>query len=48
MDIKNGKVKQISQPAEEYFYKAYNISYWTMQRADTVKWLNSQFGSGVE
>jgi ABC-type sugar transport system substrate-binding protein len=48
MDIKNGKVKQISQPAEEYFYKAYNISYWTMPRADTVKWLNSQFGSSVE
>ena len=48
MDIKNSKVKQVSQPAQEYFYKAYNISYWTMPRADAVKWLNGQFGSNVQ
>ncbi|MGA2975167.1 MAG: substrate-binding domain-containing protein [Spirochaetia bacterium] len=48
MDIKNGKVKQISQPAQEFFYKAYNISYWTMPRADAVKWLNTQFGTNVQ
>jgi len=48
MDIANGKVKPTSQPAEEYFYKAYNVSFWTMPRADAVTWLNSQFGTNVE
>jgi ABC-type sugar transport system substrate-binding protein len=45
MDVKNGKVKPTSQPAVEKFYKTYNISYWTMPRANAVKWLNSQFGT---
>jgi ABC-type sugar transport system substrate-binding protein len=48
MDVKNGKVAMTSQPAKEFFYKAYNISYWTMQRADAVKWLNAQFGTSVK
>ena len=48
MDIANGKVAPTSQPAEEYFYKAYNVSFWTMPRADAVKWLNEQFGTNVE
>ncbi len=48
MDIKNGKVEMISQPAEEFFYKAYNISFWTMERADAVTWLNTQFGTNVQ
>jgi ABC-type sugar transport system substrate-binding protein len=48
MDIKNGKVKMTSQPAQEFFYKAYNISFWTMKRADAVKWLNTQFGTNVQ
>ncbi len=48
MDVKNGKVKTTSQPAKEFFYKAYNISYWTMPRAEAVKWLNDQFGTNVE
>ena len=48
MDIKNGKVKPTSQPAEEKFYKTYNISYWTMPRADAVKWLNTQFGTNLK
>ncbi|MCJ7735511.1 MAG: substrate-binding domain-containing protein, partial [Anaerolineales bacterium] len=30
MDIASGKVAPTSQPAEEFFYKAYNVSYWTM------------------
>ena len=47
MDIKNGKVKPTSQPAQEFFYKAYNISYWTMPKADAVKWLNTQFGTNL-
>lgn len=47
-DIKNGKVKQTSNPAQEFFYKAYTISYWTMPRADSVKWLNTQFGTKLK
>ena len=30
MDVAAGKVAMTSQPAEEFFYKAYNISFWTM------------------
>ena len=45
MDVKTGKVAPTSQPAEEFFYKAYNISYWTMPEADAVTWLNTQFGT---
>ena len=48
MDVKSGKVAPTSQPAEEFFYKAYNISYWTMPREDAVDWLNTQFGTNVE
>lgn len=48
MDVKAGKVKPTSQPAEEFFYKAYNISFWTMPRADAVQWLNTQFGTNVQ
>jgi hypothetical protein len=47
-DIKSGKVAKTSQPAKEFFYKAYAISYWTMPRATTVKWLNTQFGTSVK
>ncbi len=48
MDIKNGKVEMTSQPAEEFFYKTYNVSYWTMPREDAVQWLNTQFGTNVQ
>jgi len=48
MDIKNGKVKPTSQPAVEKFYKAYDISYWSLPRPDAVKWLNAQFGTNVQ
>ncbi|MCX7037614.1 MAG: substrate-binding domain-containing protein [Spirochaetes bacterium] len=47
MDVKNGKVKPTSQPAVEKFYKTYNVSFWTMSRADAVKWLNTQFGTNL-
>ncbi|MBI5950376.1 MAG: substrate-binding domain-containing protein [Chloroflexi bacterium] len=47
MDVKAGKVKPTSQPAEEFFYKAYTISFWTMPGADAAKWLNDQFGTNV-
>ena len=48
MDIANGKVAPTSQPAEEYFYKAYNMSFWTMTQADAATWLNTQFGTNVK
>ncbi len=48
MDVLNGKVKPTSQPAQEFFYKAYNISFWTMPRADAVNWLNTEFGTNLE
>ena len=47
-DIKNKKTAQVSQPAKEFFYKAYTISYWTMPRADSVNWLNAQFGTKLK
>ena len=47
-DIKNKETAQVSQPAKEFFYKAYTISYWTMPRADSVKWLNAQFGTKLK
>jgi hypothetical protein len=47
MDIKAGKVKPTAQPAVEKFYKTYNVSFWTMKRADAVKWLNDQFGTNL-
>jgi ABC-type sugar transport system substrate-binding protein len=48
MDVAAGKTPMTSQPAKEFFYKAYNISYWTMPRADAVKWLNTQFGANAQ
>ena len=48
MDIASGKTALTSQPAEEFFYKAYNVSFWTMPQADAVTWLNSQFGTNIE
>jgi len=47
-DVASGKVAPTSQPAQEFFYKAYNVSFWTMPRADAVTWLNSQFGTNVK
>lgn len=47
-DIRNGKLAQIDQQAGEIFAKAYNISYWTMTRSESVEWLNSQFGTNVK
>jgi len=48
MDVANGKTSMTSQPAKEFFYKAFNISFWTMKRADAVKWLNREFGTNVQ
>jgi ABC-type sugar transport system substrate-binding protein len=48
MDVKNGLVDQVSQPAKEFFFKAYTISAYTMPRAEAVKWMNSQFGTKLK
>lgn len=48
MDVAAGKEPMTSQPANEHFYKAYNISYWTMPRPDAVEWMNAQFGTNIE
>lgn len=47
-DVKNKKVAQVNQPAKEFFYKAYTISYWTMPRAEAAKWIKTQFGENVK
>ena len=44
MDVINGDVAATSSPAEEFFYKAYTISYWSMVEADAQVWLKDQFG----
>ena len=46
--VKAGKVKPTTQPAEEFFYKAYNVSFWTMPEAEAVEWLNTQFGTNLQ
>ena len=40
MDVSRGKVAPTAEPAKERFYKAYNVSYWTMPEADAATWLN--------
>ncbi|MCG3207647.1 MAG: hypothetical protein FOGNACKC_01247 [Anaerolineae bacterium] len=47
MDVVNGKEPMTAQPANEHFYKAYNISYWSMPQAEAVNWLNTQFGTNI-
>ena len=44
MDVANGKVEKTSDPAEEFFYKAYTISYWDMEADAAEAWLDEQFG----
>ena len=48
MDVAAGKIPMTSHPATEEFYKAYNISCWTMPQADAAKWLNTQFGTNLQ
>jgi len=45
MDVINGKTAKTSSTAEEFFYKAYTVSYWTMPKADAKTWLTAQFGN---
>lgn len=44
MDVINGDVAASSDPAKEFFYKAYTISYWSMAKDDAKDWLTAQFG----
>jgi hypothetical protein len=44
MDVVNGEVAKKSDPAKEFFYKAYTISYWTMEKDKAKDWLKAQFG----
>jgi ABC-type sugar transport system substrate-binding protein len=44
MDVVNGDVAASTSPAEEFFYKAYTVSFWTMPQADAEAWLAAQFG----
>jgi hypothetical protein len=48
MDVASGKIPMTSQPAAEEFYKAYDISGWSMPQADAVKWLNTEFGTNLK
>lgn len=45
MDVFDGKVAMTSDPAEEFFYKAYTISYWDMDKDEAQAWLDAQFGN---
>ncbi|PSL17824.1 ABC-type sugar transport system substrate-binding protein [Shimia abyssi] len=44
MDVLDGKVAAKSDTAEEFFYKAYTVSYWSMPQSDAEQWLKDQFG----
>jgi hypothetical protein len=48
MDIASGKTAQVSDPAEEFFYEAFNINYWDWPQAEAAAWLNDQFGTNIE
>ena len=44
MDVVHGKVATSNDPAKEFFYKAYTVSYWSMPKSEAKKWLKDQFG----
>jgi ribose transport system substrate-binding protein len=44
MDVVKGDVAKTSDPAEEFFYKAYTISFWTTEKGEAKAWLSEQFG----
>jgi len=48
MDVANGKVAPTSQPAQEKFYKAYNVDFYNMPQATAAAWLNDQFGTNIK
>jgi len=44
MDVINGKIAKTSSTSEEFFSKAYTISYWTLPVLEAQDWLKAQFG----
>jgi len=44
MDVINGDVEMSAATAEEFFYKAYTISFWSMPEETAQAWLTAQFG----
>lgn len=46
--IRDGKIKQQETPFNLTFAKAYTISFWTMTKDESVKWLNEQFGANIQ
>ena len=47
-DTFNGKVEQISQPAEVVWIPTFTVSYWSVRRNKAVDWLNDQFGTNIQ
>jgi methyl-accepting chemotaxis protein len=45
--VLGGRIAPTSQPAQELFYKACGISYWTMKKEEAAAWLEDQFGVEV-
>ncbi|EGQ7684389.1 substrate-binding domain-containing protein [Vibrio parahaemolyticus] len=45
MDVINKKVAPRSDEAQEFFYDAYTISYWSMPKPDAEQWLKNQFSN---
>jgi ABC-type sugar transport system substrate-binding protein len=48
MDVAAGKLPMAAQPAQEEFYKAYNVNHITMPQATAAEWLNTQFGTNLK
>jgi ABC-type sugar transport system substrate-binding protein len=44
MDVFADKISRTADPAQEFFYKAYTISYWDMEADEAKAWLDAQFG----
>lgn len=45
MDVINNKVAPRSDEAQEFFYDAYTISYWSMPKPEAEQWLKNQFSN---
>jgi ABC-type sugar transport system substrate-binding protein len=48
MDVAAGKLPMTANPAQEQFYKAYNVNHLTMPQAEAAAWLNKQFGTNLK
>jgi ABC-type sugar transport system substrate-binding protein len=45
VNVYQGKIAQVSDPAEEVFGPVQVVDAWNMSLADAVKWYNAQFGT---